>query len=117
MLPWAFPVEADDTMFRGKVVRDDGSLLGHMVTVQRVCRGENQPARAGVTSPKTGEYYVRLDVDAFGQVFAGLDMVPVVCMLEADDKGFVSSQIDLSDRSIVNNPPLAGYRLNARVSH
>jgi len=106
MLLWAFPVQADDTIFRGKVVRDDGSPLGHMVTVQRVCNGEDQPVREGVASPKTGEYYVRLDVDPFGQVFAGLNMVPVACMLEVYDKGFVSSQIDLSDRSIMNNPHL-----------
>ena len=106
MLLGAFPAQAVDTIFRGKVLRDDGSSPGHMVTVQRVCNGEEQPVREGATSPKTGEYYVRLDVDPFGQVFAGLNMVPVACILEGNDKGFVSSQIDLSDRSSVNNSRL-----------
>ena len=106
MLLWAFPVQANDTIFRGKVIRDDGSPLGHMVTVQRVCSGEEQPVREGAASARNGEYYVRLDVDPFGQVFAGFNMVPVACMLEVYDKGFVSSRIDLSDRSIVKNPRL-----------
>ncbi|HEY4088533.1 MAG TPA: VWA domain-containing protein [Bryobacteraceae bacterium] len=106
MLLCALPAQANDVIFRGKVVRDDGSPLGHMVTVQRVCRGEEEPVREGVASPKTGEYYVRLDSDTFSQVYAGLNMVPVVCTLEAYDQHFVSSEIDLSDRSILNNPRL-----------
>ncbi len=106
ILPWAFPVQAYDTVFRGKVVRDDGAPVGHMVTVQRVCNGEDEPVREAATSPKTGEYFVRMDLDPFGQVYAGLNMVPVTCMLEVYDKGFVSSRIDLSEHSVINNPRL-----------
>src|SRR6185437_2788651 len=69
MLLWAFPVHAYDTIFRGKVVRDDGSPLARLVVVQRVCSGNEQPVREGVASPKTGEYFIRLDVDPFGQFF------------------------------------------------
>jgi hypothetical protein len=83
VLLWALPARGNDVIFRGKVVRDDGSALGHMVTVQRVCEGEETPVREGVASGKTGEYYIRLDVDAFSQMYAGFNMVPVACMLEA----------------------------------
>ncbi|HWH59852.1 MAG TPA: hypothetical protein VN682_19635, partial [Terriglobales bacterium] len=95
----------------------DGSPLGHMVTVQRVCEGEETPVREGVASGKTGEYYIRLDVDAFSQLYAGFNMVPVACMLEAYDQNFVSGQIDLSDRSIVNNPRLPDIVLHCCPGH
>jgi Ca-activated chloride channel family protein len=115
LLLWALPAQATDVIFHGKVVRDDGSPLGHMVTVQRVCEGEGEPVREGVASPRTGEYNVRLDVDAFSQTYASFSMVPVACMLEVYDQNFVSSQIDLSDRSIVNNPRLPDIVLTPRT--
>src|SRR3954465_10744315 len=82
MLLWAFPAQAYEMVFRGRVVRDDGSPPGHMVTVQRICNGEDGPVREAAASGKTGEYFVRLDADPFGQTYAGLNMVPVACMLE-----------------------------------
>lgn len=115
LLLWAFTAQADDVIFHGKVVRDDGSPPGHMVTVQRLCNGEGEPVREGVASPKTGEYNVRLDVDTFSQTFASFSMVPVACVLEVYDQNFVSSQIDLSDRSIVNNPRLPDIVLTPKT--
>ncbi len=115
MLFGAFSAQANDVIFHGKVVRDDGSPLGHMVTVQRVCEGEGEAQREGVASPKTGEYNIRLDVDPFNQTYASFSMVPVACMLEVYDQNFISSRIDLSDRSIANNPRLPDIVLTPRT--
>jgi VWFA-related protein len=94
-------------IFRGKVTLEDGSPPGHLVTVQRVCAGVDTGVREGAASGKTGEYVVRLTVNDFGEVFSGENTGNVVpCVLEAVDSGFVSSQIDLTDRKAMSGPRL-----------
>ncbi len=105
LLPWVPQARAYDTIFHGKVVRDDGATLGHLVVIERVCSGADRPVHEGVASAKTGEYFVRLDVDPFAQILAA-DMTPVACRLEAYDHGFVSTSIDLTNKQILNNPRL-----------
>jgi Ca-activated chloride channel family protein len=104
----AIPAQADDLVtYRGKVTLEDGSPPGHMVIIQRTCQGEVQSTNQGAASGKTGEYFVRLHVSEFGQVGGGMDTYALLpCVLEVADKGFTSSQIDLSDRTILRNPRL-----------
>lgn len=93
--------------FHGKVTLEDGSPPGHMVGIQRVCEGTPQAITEGAASGKTGEYFVRLVVNEFGGVHSTLDAYSMIrCYLEASDKGFVSSRIDLGDRNILRNPQL-----------
>jgi Ca-activated chloride channel homolog len=112
------PARAEEVViFRGKVTLEDGSPPGHLVTVQRSCNGAPQPISEGAASGKTGEYTVRLVVNNFGQVNGGIDgyaMLP--CVLEAVDKGFVSSEIDLSDRTILRNPRLPTIVLSPKTT-
>jgi VWFA-related protein len=108
------PASADDVVFHGKVTLDDGSPPGHMVTIQRVCEGLEQPTTEGAASGKTGEYFIRLNVDEFGEVRGSVDAFATLpCFLEAVDKGFVSSRIDLADRSILRNSRLPALILSA----
>ena len=103
----ASPASAVLVVFHGKVTLEDGSPPGRMVTVQRVCNGMDHAVREGAASGKTGEYFVRLEVNDFGQVFSSLDTYAMLpCSLEASESGFVSSRIDLTDRGIVRNPRL-----------
>lgn len=96
-----------EVYFRGKVTLEDGSPPGHMVSIERVCDGLDHTIREGSASGKTGEYFVHLEVSFFGQVVANPNLdVQMPCVLQAVSSGFVSSQIDLSDRSIVRNPRL-----------
>jgi Ca-activated chloride channel family protein len=96
-----------DVYFRGRVIREDGSVPDHGVTVQRVCYGLQQPIREGTTSRKTGEYVVRLYVNELGQVYAGMGaFASLPCSLEASASGFVSSRLDLTDRRITLRPRL-----------
>jgi len=102
------PARADDlVIFHGKVMLEDGSPPGHLVVIQRACTGAQQPIQEGAASGKTGEYMVRLLVNNFGQVQGGIDAYAALpCVLEAVDKGFVSTQLDLSDPSILRNARL-----------
>ncbi|MGJ5816398.1 VWA domain-containing protein [Paludibaculum fermentans] len=96
-----------DVFLRGKVVMEDGSVPGYMVTVQRVCYGMQQPVREGVTSRKTGEFVLRLFVNEMGQVYSGTSgYAGLPCSLEASHPGVISSRIDLTDRRITLNPRL-----------
>ena len=93
--------------YRGKVTLEDGSPPGHLVLIQKTCDGIQQPANEGAASAKTGEYFVRLRVSEFGQVGGGYDGYALLpCVLEASDRGFTSSRIDLGDRLILRNPRL-----------
>lgn len=93
--------------FRGRVVREDGTVADRPVTLQRVCQGLPQPIREATASRRNGEYVVRLFLSHFGQVFSGWglsEMLP--CSLEASASGYVSSRIDLTDRHVTLNPRL-----------
>ena len=97
-------------VFHGKVMLEDGSPPGHLISIQRTCTGAQQSRLEGAASAKTGEYIVRLYINEFGQAGGSLGtldaygMLP--CVLEATEKGFVSSRIDLTDRAILRNPRL-----------
>jgi VWFA-related protein len=107
LLGWlllASPASAIDVWFHGKVTLEDGSPPGRLVTVERVCQGMDHAIREGAASGKTGDYFVRLTLDDFGQVYDAYGVLP--CVLEASQSGFVSSQIDLTDRGIMRNPRL-----------
>jgi len=76
-----------------------------MVSIERVCNGLDHTIHEGSASGKTGEYFVHLEVNYFGQVVANPNLdVQLPCVLQAVYGGFVSSQIDLGDRTIVRNP-------------
>ena len=114
----SYAARADNiVIFRGKVTLEDGSPPGHLVTIQRTCQGEQQSFNEGVASGKTGEYYVRLHVSEFGEVSGSMDGYALLpCVLEAAYQGFVSSQIDLSDRAVLHNLRLPDIVLTAKTS-
>jgi VWFA-related protein len=100
------PAAAEMVIYRGKVVMEDGSPPGRSVVIQRTCQGMDQRLVEGTVSPKTGDYFVRLEVSDFGEVFsngfAGAGLLP--CVLEAVAPGYVSTKIDLTDRRLTMNP-------------
>ena len=100
------PAVADMVVIRGKVVMEDGSPPGRSVVILRTCQGMDHTLVEGTASAKTGEYFVRLDVNDFGDVFsggfAGAGMLP--CVLEAVMPGYTSTKLDLTDRHITMNP-------------
>src|ERR1017187_8225485 len=65
------PAAADIVIFRGKVVMEDGSPPGLPVTIQRTCEGMDRVIVEATVSPKTGDYFVRLDINDFGFLFSG----------------------------------------------
>lgn len=102
-------------VYRGTVTLDDGSIPGHLVSVVRVCEGL-EPIREGVASGKTGQYYIRLNVNSFYQAYGSVNVAALLpCRLEADDKGFVSSSLDLTDTSIMRNPVLPTIVLTPKM--
>src|ERR1039457_2102082 len=113
----ARPASAEMVVFYGKVLLEDGSPLGHLVGIQRVCDGLERPIREGSASGKTGEFTVRLEVSDFGGVFSGnfngFGMLP--CALEATLDGFASSRLDMSDRRLSMNPQLPNIVLTRSV--
>ena len=112
----AVPAMADNyVLFHGKVTLADGSPPGHTVFIQRSCEGGDQPLGEGSASGRTGEYFVRLQVNELGQLQASLDMCAMLpCYLEAVDKGFVSSHEDLTDRTVMHNPRLPAMILTPK---
>ena len=101
------PANAEDVIFRGKVMLEDGSPPGRLVTVQRVCTGLDHVIHEGVASAKTGEYFVRLNLEMYGggyTTFDSLSQLP--CQLEAYASGFTSTRLDLTDPKIITNPRL-----------
>ena len=105
-----------EVYFRGKVLRDDGTVPDRMVTIQRVCTGLPQPIREAVTSRKTGEYIIRLLVSELGHVYTGSGGFALLpCNLEAVDSGYVSSRIDLTDRRITLSPRLPDLTLTPKA--
>jgi VWFA-related protein len=99
---------ADQVIFHGKVVLEDGSPPGRRVAIQRACEGMEHPLLEATASAKTGDYMVRLEVSDFGGVFTGgtsaYAMLP--CFLEATAEGYASARLDLSDRRLTMNPQL-----------
>jgi VWFA-related protein len=85
---------------------EDGSPPGRSVSIQRTCQGMDHSSVEGAASAKTGEYFVRLEVNDFGGVFAGgaggTGYFP--CVLEASVTGYVSTKLDLTDRKLTLNP-------------
>jgi VWFA-related protein len=112
LLPLSFALiligqaNAQDTVFRGKVTMEDGSPPGKLVSIQRACTGLERTLPEGLASAKTGEYFIRLNLDALGGGYSGLDNTPLPCQLEAYASGFTSSRLDLSDPKIFRNPRL-----------
>jgi len=96
------PAAADMVVFRGKVLMEDGSPPGRSVSIQRTCEGMDHPLIEGTVSPKTGDYFVRLDITDFGNVFSGYGLLP--CVLEAVAPGYRSTKLDLTDRRVTMNP-------------
>jgi Ca-activated chloride channel family protein len=94
---------ADTVTFHGKVTMADGSPPGRIVSIQRTCAGLDHPIREASVSPKTGEYWVRLQVDDFGHVVAGVGYTSLPCVLEAVASGLASTQLDLMDRGVVRS--------------
>jgi len=112
----AAQAQADEqVIFRGRVTMEDGSSPGRLVTIQRDCAGMDRPIREGLASARTGEYVVRLQVNGLGQVLAtSLDMYSQLpCVLEAYETGYVSSRIDLTDRTVTINTLLPDIVLTA----
>ena len=100
-------VSADQVIYRGKVTLEDGSPPGRLVTVQRVCDGLDHAIREGTASAKTGEYFVRLEINYFGGSFSSSDSLSLLpCHLEASATGFASTWLDLTDYKMTSNPRL-----------
>jgi len=98
---------AETIVFHGKVTLADGSLPRRAVRIERNCEGMDHTLGEAITSAKTGEYIVRLEVSDFGEVFAGNAFYSASpCVLEAAASGFVSSHVDLMDRHVTSNPQL-----------
>jgi tetratricopeptide (TPR) repeat protein len=102
------PAAAELVLFHGRVVMEDGSPPGRNVSIQRTCQGMDHSVPEGTPAVKTGEYAVRLEVNNFGEVFAGgtsgNDLLP--CVLEAFYSGYASTRLDLTDRRVTMNPRL-----------
>lgn len=101
------PAGAELAVFHGRVVLEDGSPPGRLVSIQRICDGLGQPAREGSASAKTGIYILRLNVGDLGGVFAasyGTANAP--CVLEATLDGYISSRLDMSDPHFTMSPQL-----------
>src|SRR5579883_2163524 len=96
---------ADMLNLRGKVVMEDGSQPGRAILVSRYCEGLDQLVQQVPASPKTGEYYIRLDVNLFGEVYT--QMTNGGCYLEASAKGFMSTRVDLTDRNSIKGFTIA----------
>jgi VWFA-related protein len=97
------PAAADIVIFRGKVVMEDGSPPGLPVTIQRSCQGMDHVIVEATVSPKTGDYFVRLDINDFGFLFSGTnELLP--CVLQAVARGYASTKIDLTDRRTTMMP-------------
>jgi len=101
------PGRADTVFFHGKVVLEDGSPPGRMVSIQRVCTGMD-PIRETSASGKTGQYSLPLEVSELGGVFSGnaYSLGTIPCVLEATLDGFSSSRLDISDPRLTINPQL-----------
>jgi len=94
-----WPGAAEMLNLRGRVVMEDGSQPGRAILVSRYCEGMDHIVQQVLASPKTGEYYIRLDVNRFGEVYT--QMTNGGCHLEAESKGFVSTRVDLTDRNSI----------------
>jgi VWFA-related protein len=94
---------ADIVVFRGKVVMEDGSPPGTPVIIQRTCEGMDHTVVEATVSPKTGDYFVRLDVTDFGFLHSSTGSL-LSCVLQAVARGYVSTRIDLTDRRITMMP-------------
>jgi Ca-activated chloride channel family protein len=97
------PAAADIVIFRGKVVMEDGSPPGIPVSIQRTCQGMDHVIVEATVSPKTGDYFVRLDITDFGFLYSGTNSL-LSCVLQAVAHGYVSTRIDLTDRRITMMP-------------
>ena len=108
------PAAADMVVFRGKVVMEDGSPPGRPVSIQRTCQGLDHAYVEGTVSQKTGDYFVRLDVNDFGNVFSGgmAGNGLLQCVLEAIAPGYVSTKLDLTNWHITMNPRLPNIVLS-----
>jgi len=97
------PAAADIVIFRGKVVMEDGSPPGFPVSIQRSCEGLDHVVLEASVSPKTGDYFVRLDITDFGFLHSAGNLV-LPCVLQAIARGYVSTKIDLTDRRMTMMP-------------
>lgn len=93
-------------IFRGKVMMEDGSPPGKLVTVQRVCAGLDRTLPEGLAAAKTGEYFIRLTLDTLGGGYNNFENIQLPCQLEAYASGFKSTRLDLADPNIFKNPRL-----------
>ena len=97
------PAAADIVVFRGKVVMEDGSPPGISVTIQRSCDGLEHPIDEATVSPKTGNYFVRLDINDFGYLHSAFNSL-LSCVLRAVARGYSSTTLDLNDRRLTMMP-------------
>ena len=129
------PASAQALFLRGKVQMEDGSPPGKMVSISRVCTGNN-PRIVATASGKTGDYLWRaeateLGVGAVGGGMGGTEAADILlagghltnsaggtdalkasgfgvadCVLRAELSGYRSNSIEISDPSLLREPRL-----------
>src|SRR5579862_5131135 len=87
-----------DIFLHGKVVLEDGSAPGKVLTIEKVCTDELEPLRLAATNPK-GEFVVKVTIARIELI--GFDRS---CVLRASLKGYDSTTVDYDDVRLFQDP-------------